>query len=55
MPRLRDRRRPRHHRTSAASGSYTSSTTRSFNGMIALSVMAIDSGHTRVQHLVMLQ
>src|SRR5262249_14403173 len=39
---------------SRRSGSYASSTTRSFKGMMALSVMAMPSGHTRVQHLVML-
>ena len=36
-------------------GSKNSSTTRSFSGMMALSVMVIDSGQTFVQHLVMLQ
>ena len=34
--------------------SYAWSTTRSFNGMIALSVIVIPSGRTLVQHLVML-
>src|SRR5262249_32458531 len=36
-------------------GSYRRSTTRSFSGMMALSVMVISSGQTLVQHLVMLQ
>src|SRR5439155_132793 len=35
-------------------GSYALSATRSFSGIIALSVMVICSGHTLVQHLVML-
>ena len=42
-------------RSSFVSGSYILSTTRSFSGMIALSVMVISSGQTLVQHLVMLQ
>ena len=40
---------------SLAMGSKNSSTTRSFSGMIALSVILISSGQTLVQHLVMLQ
>jgi hypothetical protein len=36
-------------------GSYFLSTTRSLSGMSALSVMRMPSGHTSVQHLVMLQ
>ena len=36
------------------SGSKNSSTTRSFSGIIALSVIVICSGHTFVQHFVML-
>ena len=36
-------------------GSKYSSTTRSFSGMMALSVIVIPSGHTFVQHFVMLQ
>src|SRR4051812_8133459 len=36
-------------------GSYFVSTTRSFNGMMPLSVMWMPSGQTSVQHLVMLQ
>ena len=40
---------------SLAMGSKNSSTTRSFSGIIALSVILISSGHTLVQHLVMLQ
>ena len=36
-------------------GSYFVSTTRSFIGMIALSVILMCSGQTSVQHLVMLQ
>ena len=39
---------------SHTSGSYLRSTTRSFIGMIALSVILMPSGHTSVQHLVML-
>ena len=39
---------------SQTSGSYWVSTTRSFIGMIALSVILMCSGHTSVQHLVML-
>lgn len=35
-------------------GSKKRSTTRSFNGIIALSVIVMLSGHTLVQHLVML-
>ena len=42
-------------RSSFVIGSYILSTTRSFRGMIALSVMVISSGQTLVQHLVMLQ
>src|SRR4051812_22332395 len=42
-------RRPR------KTGSYLVSTTRSFSGMMPLSVMWMPSGHTSVQHLVMLQ
>ena len=45
----------RNIRSSFVSGSYILSTTRSFRGMIALSVMVISSGQTLVQHLVMLQ
>ena len=45
----------RNIRSSFVSGSYILSTTRSFRGMIALSVMVISSGQTFVQHLVMLQ
>lgn len=40
---------------SHTSGSYVRSTTRSFKGIRALSVILMDSGHTSVQHLVMLQ
>ncbi len=40
---------------SHTSGSYLRSATRSFIGMSALSVMWMPSGHTSVQHLVMLQ
>ncbi len=40
---------------SQTSGSYLRPTTRSFIGMIALSVILMCSGHTSVQHLVMLQ
>ena len=40
---------------SHTSGSYLRSTARSFSGMIALSVILMCSGHTSVQHLVMLQ
>ena len=40
---------------SQTSGSYLRSTTRSFIGMIALSVILMCSGQTSVQHLVMLQ
>jgi len=36
-------------------GSYFEVTTRSFSGMIPLSVMWMPSGHTSVQHFVMLQ
>ena len=36
-------------------GSYFTSTTRSFSGMIPLSVILMCSGHTSVQHFVMLQ
>jgi hypothetical protein len=36
-------------------GSYLRPATRSFIGMIALSVILMCSGHTSVQHLVMLQ
>src|SRR3954451_2427807 len=36
-------------------GSYFVSTTRSFNGMMPLSVMWMPSGQTSVQHFVMLQ
>ena len=39
---------------SHTSGSYFLSTTRSFIGMIALSVILMPSGQTSVQHLVML-
>ena len=39
---------------SQTSGSYCVSTTRSFIGMIALSVILMCSGQTSVQHLVML-
>ena len=41
-------------RSSQRTGSYRSSATRSFSGMIALSVSWIPSGQTSVQHLVML-
>src|ERR1700683_5059835 len=40
---------------SQTSGSYLRPTTRSFIGMMALSVILMCSGHTSVQHLVMLQ
>jgi aryl-alcohol dehydrogenase-like predicted oxidoreductase len=40
---------------SQTSGSYLRPTTRSFIGMIALSVILMCSGQTSVQHLVMLQ
>ena len=40
---------------SQTSGSYLRPTTRSFIGMSALSVILMCSGHTSVQHLVMLQ
>jgi hypothetical protein len=56
---------PSHHRhepdlrkilsPSHTNGSYLRSTTRSFSGMSALSVILMCSGHTSVQHLVMLQ
>src|SRR5882762_4391648 len=46
---------PRKSRNSFRSGSYIPSTTLSLRGMMALSVMLISSGQTRVQHLVMLQ
>ena len=42
-------------RNSFDSGSKNRSTTRSFSGMIALSVIVMFSGQTLVQHLVMLQ
>jgi hypothetical protein len=42
-------------RSSLLSGSKYLSTTRSLSGMMALSVMWMCSGHTFVQHLVMLQ
>src|SRR4030095_11411145 len=45
----------RNTRSSFLSGSYNSSTTRSWSGMMALSVMVMLSGHTFVQHFVMLQ
>ena len=41
--------------TKRPTGSKNSSITRSFSGMIALSVMVMFSGHTAVQHFVMLQ
>src|SRR5690606_32396775 len=40
---------------SQTSGSYFRSTTRSFSGISALSVILMPSGQTSVQHLVMLQ
>src|ERR1700757_4080938 len=40
---------------SHTTGSYLRSTTRSFMGISALSVILMFSGHTSVQHLVMLQ
>ena len=40
---------------SHTSGSYLRSTARSFSGIRALSVILMSSGHTSVQHLVMLQ
>src|SRR6516165_6910248 len=40
---------------SQTSGSYLRPTTRSFIGISALSVILMCSGHTSVQHLVMLQ
>ena len=40
---------------SHTSGSYLRSTARSFSGISALSVILMCSGHTSVQHLVMLQ
>ena len=40
---------------SHTSGSYLRSTTRSFSGISALSVILMCSGQTSVQHLVMLQ
>src|SRR5690606_42032466 len=40
---------------SQTSGSYFRSTTRSFSGISALSVILMPSGQTAVQHLVMLQ
>src|SRR6266542_2306398 len=46
---------PRMRRSAHAIGSYVRDTMRSFSGMIALSVMWMSSGHTSVQHLVMLQ
>src|SRR3954447_2482272 len=49
----RSLRRPM--RSPMKTGSYFVSTTRSFSGMIPLSVMWMPSGHTSVQHLVMLQ
>ncbi len=47
----RERRRPRKR----TNGSYLASTTRSFIGMMPLSVILMCSGQTSVQHLVMLQ
>ena len=46
--------RPASLRPIQATGSYEASTTRSFNGMMALSVILMCSGQTSVQHLVML-
>ena len=47
--------RPVRTRRARATGSNTWSTTRSFSGMIALSVIVMCSGQTFVQHFVMLQ
>ncbi len=44
-----------HNGGSQTSGSYLRPTTRSFIGISALSVILMCSGHTSVQHLVMLQ
>src|SRR6476469_3235525 len=49
-----------HHRLNSlfpnhTTGSYLRSAARSFNGINALSVILMCSGHTSVQHLVMLQ
>src|SRR5947209_3230098 len=49
------RRSLRRPRNGMRTGSYFVSTTRSLSGMIPLSVMWMPSGHTSVQHLVMLQ
>src|ERR1017187_9286709 len=47
--------RPKSLRPTKRTGSQCTSATRSLSGMIALSVMWMCSGHTSVQHLVMLQ
>jgi hypothetical protein len=54
-PAVHELRFPLTSRTSAFNGSKCWSTTRSFSGMIALSVIVMCSGHTVVQHFVMLQ
>ena len=46
---------PRSMRPTKRTGSQRTSATRSLRGMIALSVMWMCSGHTSVQHFVMLQ
>src|ERR1700676_5430540 len=48
-------REPKSLRPTKRTGSQRTSATRSLSGMIALSVMWMCSGHTSVQHLVMLQ
>src|ERR1019366_2035981 len=47
--------RPKSLRPTKRTGSQCTSATRSLSGMMALSVMWMCSGHTSVQHLVMLQ
>ena len=46
---------PRTNRQTQAMGSKKAPATRSFRGMMALSVIWMSSGQTSVQHLVMLQ
>src|SRR5207237_3127835 len=46
---------PRRRRNAQPIGSYVLVTTRSLSGMMPLSVMWMCSGHTSVQHVVMLQ
>ena len=56
-PRERPARHPRRKSLfpSHTTGSYLPSTARSLSGISALSVILMCSGHTSVQHLVMLQ